>query len=120
MIKKLGYNLANIIFWAIFREKNSIMERVITEGYTNAESSPIVRMSTTELKAILDEIVKKVSLGEERVILSQDGKDVAAVISIEEFWFLEKVIEELEDKIDLEESRMALAEAKEALPYRWG
>jgi hypothetical protein len=39
------------------------MERVITEAYTNADSSPLFRISTTRLKAILDEIVKKLSLG---------------------------------------------------------
>lgn len=95
------------------------MERVITEGYIKAESSPLVRMSTTELKQILDEIVKKVGLGEERLILTQEGKDVAAVISIEEFWLLEKVIEELEDKIDIEEIEKRLSDPNEvAVPYQ--
>lgn len=94
------------------------MERVITEGYTKAESSPVVPMSRTELKEILDQIVEKVGLGEERVILSQDGKDVAAVILIEKFWLLEKVIEELEDKIDSSEIEKRLSHPNQvAVPY---
>lgn len=88
------------------------MERVTTEEYT-AENSAIVRMTTTEAQDNFDETVNRVASGEDRVILSKDGKDVAAVISIEEFWFLERIIADLEDEIDLEDARAALAEAKE-------
>lgn len=89
------------------------MERVMREGYTKAEDGPILRLSVTELKDKLAEIVERVASGEERAIVSQDGKDVAAVISIEEFWFLERVIEELEDEIDLEAVRTARKEIEE-------
>lgn len=88
------------------------MEPVATEEYT-AEDSLIIRMTTMEAQEKLAETVSLVAAGDERVILSQDGKDVAAIITIEEFWLLERLIAEEEERIDLEDARAALAEAKE-------
>ncbi len=91
------------------------MEIVKTEGYLIAEDSAIVRMTAAEVRVNFDETVDRVASGEDRVILSKDGKDVAAVISIEEFWFLERVIAELEEEIDLEAVRAARAEKEETI-----
>jgi len=88
------------------------VEPVATEEYT-AEDSLIIRMTTMEAQEKLAETVSLVAAGDERVILSQDGKDVAAIITIEEFWLLERLIAEEEERIDLEDARAALAEAKE-------
>lgn len=87
------------------------MELRMPEDYFD-EDDAIARLTTDEAKDHLDSIIKRVALGEERIILSQDGKDVAAVISIEEFCLLERLIRELEDKIDLEDAQKILAQTK--------
>jgi prevent-host-death family protein len=63
--------------------------------------------------------VSRVAAGEERVIVSQDGKEVAAIISTDEFCFLERVIEKLEDEMDVEEAKKILAETnpEDYIPY---
>ncbi len=95
------------------------MEPVMAEGYLTPEDSPIVRVSADEARDKFAETVSRVAAGEQRVIVSQDGKDVAAIISIEEFWFLERVIEKLEDEMDVEEAKKILAETnpEDYIPY---
>ncbi len=87
------------------------MEPVATAEHTT-EDSPITRMTTTEAKDNFEDTVNRVADGEERVILNQDGKDVAAIISLEEFWFLERAIRKLEDEMDLEAVRAARTETE--------
>lgn len=53
------------------------------------------------------------------IILHQDGYQVAAVISIEDLHLLERLIEESEDRIDIEDSRKILAEVKEQGTVPW-
>lgn len=88
------------------------MERVTTEEYT-AEDSSIIRMTVAEARDSFADTVNRVTAGEERVLLSQDGKDVAAVISIEEFWLLESLIRDLEDEMDLEAVRATRKDVEE-------
>jgi prevent-host-death family protein len=95
------------------------MERVMTEEYITPEDSPVVRLDVAELRDRLDDILTRVGSGEERAILSRDGEDVAAVISIEEFWFLERAIARLEDEMDLEAIREAKAEAEKKGTISW-
>jgi len=53
------------------------------------------------------------------VILSQDGKEVAAIISIEDLRLLERLIEAEEDRIDSSEAKEILAEVKEQGTVSW-
>ena len=95
------------------------MERVMTEEYITPEDSPVVRLSVAELRDRLDDILTRIVSGEERAIVSRDGENVAAVISIEEFWFLERAIAQLEDEMDLEAIREAKAEAEKKGTISW-
>ena len=95
------------------------MERVMTEEYITPEDSPVVRLDVAELRDRLDDILTRIVSGEERAIVSCDGEEVAAVISIEEFWFLERAIAQLEDEIDLEAIREAKAEAEKKGTISW-
>ena len=88
------------------------MERVTTEEYITKNDS-ILRMTAAEFQDNFDATINRVADSEERVILTKDGKDVAAVISLEEFWFLDRVIAQLEDEIDLEAIRAARTETEE-------
>jgi prevent-host-death family protein len=54
------------------------------------------------------ELVSRVGYAKERVAVTRRGKAIAAIVPIEDMELLEK----LEDRIDLEDARKALAEAK--------
>ena len=71
--------------------------------------------STKEARGRLSEIINRAAFGKERIVLTRHGKSVAAVVPIEDLELLEK----LEDKIDLEDARAALAESKKAGTVSW-
>ncbi len=52
-------------------------------------------------------------LGKQRTIISRRGKDLAAVIPIDDLRLLERLTREEMDRVDLEDARAALAEAEE-------
>jgi prevent-host-death family protein len=52
--------------------------------------------------------INRVAFGKERVVLRRRGKEVAAVVSMEDL----RLLEDLEDRIDLIDARAALAETK--------
>lgn len=52
--------------------------------------------------------INRVAFGKERVVLRRRGKEVAAVIPIADL----RLLEDLEDRIDLTDARAALAETK--------
>ncbi|MBI5445873.1 MAG: type II toxin-antitoxin system Phd/YefM family antitoxin [Deltaproteobacteria bacterium] len=54
----------------------------------------------------LSEALRRVETEGERIVLEQDGRPMGALVSLEDLRFLE----ELEDRIDLEEARRALEE----------
>ena len=66
----------------------------------------------------LVDAVKQVASGRP-VILHQNGKQVAALISIEDLHLLERLIEEEEDRIDIAETEKILAEVKEQGTVPW-
>jgi len=52
--------------------------------------------------------INRVAFGKERVVLRRRGKEVAAVVPIADL----RLLEDLEDRIDLTDARAALAETK--------
>lgn len=81
---------------------------------TLAELGPGVE--ATELRSSLSEKLNQVAYGKERVIITRHGKAVAALVPIEDA----QLLEELEDRVDLETARAALkaAEAEETVPWK--
>jgi prevent-host-death family protein len=53
------------------------------------------------------------------ILLNKDGKEVAAIISIEDLRLLERLIEEEEDRIDSKEASEIIAEVKEQGTVSW-
>jgi prevent-host-death family protein len=76
------------------------------------------QLNLTDFSDDLEEVLHHVEKGKP-VILSQDGKEVAAIISIEDLRLLERLIEEEEDRIDLSEASEILAEVKEQGTVSW-
>ncbi len=77
----------------------------------------IARVGASEAREGFPEVVNRAAYGGERVIVERRGKELAAVVSIEDLRLLERLVEEEEDRTDLEESRKALAD-EERVPWR--
>ena len=84
-----------------------------------AENEGTIKLKMTTAQTELPEIVKQVAADDKRVVLLQDGKEMAAIISMEAFEFLERMVEKMEDEIDLADSRSALAEAEQEGTIPW-
>ncbi len=66
----------------------------------------MAKVSTVKARDEFSEVINRAAYGKERVVLTRRGKELAAVVPIEDVKFLE----ELEDRTDLEAARKALAE----------
>jgi prevent-host-death family protein len=72
-------------------------------------------ISTVKAREQLSTVINRAAFGKERIVLTRRGKEVAAVVPIEDV----KLLEELEDRIDLEEARAALVETKSKGTIPW-
>lgn len=73
------------------------------------------QVNTVSARAQFSDIINRAAFGKERVTLTRRGKEIVAVVPIEDV----KLLEALEDKIDLEEARAALAESKKKGTLSW-
>lgn len=73
-------------------------------------------LAVTKARIMLADLINVVVYRGERVVVERRGKAVAALVSVEDLDFLEK----LEDRLDLEAARTALAEAREEGHYLLG
>jgi len=73
------------------------------------------QVNTVLARAQFAEVVNRAAYGKERVTLTRRGKEVVAVVPIEDV----RLLESLEDKIDLDEARAALADAKKNGTVAW-
>jgi len=73
----------------------------------------MTRLPASEARIRFAEVVNDVAYRGERVVLQRHGKDVAAVVPVEDL----ALLEELEDRIDLEAARKALRDKKPAIAW---
>jgi prevent-host-death family protein len=73
----------------------------------------MTRLNVSKAREEFPDIVNRAAYGKERTIVSRRGKDLAAIIPIEDLRLLELLAQEEMDRIDLEDARAALAEAEE-------
>jgi prevent-host-death family protein len=80
----------------------------------------MTRLSVSKAREGFLEAVNRAASGKERTIISRRGKDVAAIIPIEDLRLLERLAQEEMDRIDLADARAALREAEEkgTIPLR--
>jgi prevent-host-death family protein len=62
------------------------------------------RLNASQVRAGLAEVVNRANFAGERTVIRRHGKDVAAVVSVEDL----KTLEALEDRLDLEETRQIM------------
>jgi len=67
------------------------------------------RVATSQLRDDLADTLNRVAYGRERIVLERYGKDLVALVPLEDL----RLLEELEDQRDIEDARVALAEANE-------
>ena len=72
-------------------------------------------IDTSVARDSLSDTLNRVSYGKERIVIHRHGKELAALVPIEDLRFLE----EMEDRMDLEEARAALAETEEKGTIPW-
>ena len=72
-------------------------------------------IDTSVARDSLADTLNRVSYSKERIVIRRHGKDLAALVPMEDLIFLEA----LEDRLDLEEARGALVEAGEKGTIPW-
>jgi prevent-host-death family protein len=77
----------------------------------------MIRLNVVELRQSLADILNRAEYKGERIVIHRRGKDAAAIISIEDLTLLERLIEDAEDRRDVDAARDALAESSERIPY---
>lgn len=72
-------------------------------------------VSVSEAREDFAELVNRAAYGHERVLVSRHGRPVAAIVSVEDVEFLER----MEDEFDLKAALEALADPENAVPIPW-
>jgi len=70
------------------------------------------KISTADARKNFADIVNKVAYGKEPIVLTRRGRDVVALVSIEEL----ELLQQIEDHIDIEDAKRALAESGDNIP----
>ena len=70
-------------------------------------------VSTSKARVDFAEVINQVAYRGERVVLDRHGKPIAAIIPIDDLTFLE----EIENRMDIDAAKRALAESDERIPY---
>jgi prevent-host-death family protein len=73
----------------------------------------MTRLNVSKARDEFPDVVNRAAYGKERTIVSRRGKDLAAVIPMDDLRLLERLAREEMDRLDLEDARAALAEAEE-------
>ncbi len=72
-------------------------------------------VNTTEAREKLADVINRVAYAKDRVRITRRGKQVAAVVPIEDL----ELLEHMEDQIDIREAKKALTEARKHGTIPW-
>jgi prevent-host-death family protein len=79
------------------------------------KESAMTRVKSADAKKQLGRLLARTARTKRRVMVTSRGKDVAAVVPIEDV----QLLEEIEDRLDLDDARAALASAKREGTVAW-
>ena len=78
----------------------------------------MTRLNVSKAREEFPEVVNRAAYGKERTIVSRRGKDMAAVIPMDDLRLLERLAREEMDRIDIADALASLAEPGENIPLR--
>jgi len=70
------------------------------------------KMSAAEARKNFANIVNRVAYGNDSVVVTRRGEEVAAIVSIEEL----KLLQQIEDRMDIDDARKSLEEPGKNIP----
>ena len=70
-------------------------------------------ITASDARDEFSEVLNRVSYGHERVVVQRRGKDLAAMVPMEDLRLLERLVEDAEDRIDVAEAERILADPTE-------
>lgn len=73
------------------------------------------KRSFSEARSELTEIVNHVAFGNDRYILTRNGKEIVAIISMEDL----QILEDMEDWFDVQKAKKVDKEIKKAGTVKW-
>lgn len=74
----------------------------------------MTRMQASKARDDFSDTLNRVAYTGERVVLRRHGKDIAAIVPIEDL----EMIEAIEDRIDVEAAKKALKEKSPSIPWK--
>jgi prevent-host-death family protein len=74
-----------------------------------------MRSQASKVREKFSDVLNRVAYRRDRVVLERHGRAVAALVPVEDL----ELLEELEDRLDLEDARAALEEAKNEGTRPW-
>jgi prevent-host-death family protein len=78
------------------------------------EVAVMTKISTAEARNEFAEVINRASFGKERFVLTRRGKELVAIVPVEDL----ALLEELEDQMDVEAAKAALVESDERVSYQ--
>ncbi len=75
----------------------------------------MIKVEATTARNSFSDVINKVAYGADRVVIERRGKPVAAVIPVADL----RLLEMLEDHLDIEAARTALADPKNKVRVPW-
>jgi prevent-host-death family protein len=94
------------------------MDKTCTNGTNGTQR--MTRLNVSKAREEFPEVINRAAYAKERIIVSRRGKDLAAVISIDDLSLLERLTQQEIDRLDIDDTRAALKEAEEkgSIPLR--
>ncbi|HUU40232.1 MAG TPA: type II toxin-antitoxin system Phd/YefM family antitoxin [Desulfatiglandales bacterium] len=71
------------------------------------------KITTADAREKFADIINRVAFGEESFVLTRRGKPIAALVSMKEL----ELLQEIEDRLDIEDAWKAKNELGEAIPW---
>lgn len=78
------------------------------QGHSLAPDLEVSGLDVTEFRNRISETLNRVAFGKERVTITRHGKALVALVSVEDM----RLLEAIEDRVDLEQAQAALKEAE--------
>ncbi|MDX1386739.1 MAG: hypothetical protein R3257_04055, partial [bacterium] len=78
--------------------------------------SNLERIKSSDLRDNLKEVLNRVGYAKERIIIQRSFKDEVGIVPVEYLDLMEKLIEKIEDYIDIKDAKEALGARKKSIP----